>query len=270
MDKDSRRLNVGVLTAPLTLAGVVPLSNLIDVLDPNVDDIYLITGKDGYDHFKNDKRVRISEFRESQSNSRPRNFARRAYAYARMQIQAARLLTRIGKKVDLWIFFIGADCLPLAGLAAKTLGRTLLVALSGSACDISEATTSFPRAIALLHKSNCVLSDHIILYSDLTDEWNLGAYRKKIIIAHRHFLDFSEFAFKSNLEQRGSVVGYVGRFDAEKGILEFIEAIPKTLAKQRDLDFLIVGEGNLADEVHAFLDRHSLHQHVKLNGWVPH
>jgi hypothetical protein len=56
--------------------------------------------------------------------------------------------------------------LPLAGLAAKALGSTLLIALSGSACDVSAATSSFPGVIAILQKANFRFSDRIILYSD--------------------------------------------------------------------------------------------------------
>jgi len=270
MDKNSEKLRVGILTAPLAAAGIPPLSNLIDVICPNAGDIYLITGKMGYNRFKNDKRVRICEFRERWSTEPRGHLGQRIFRYGKMQMQAARLLAKVGKRVDVWVFFIGADCLPLAGLAAKALGRILLIALSGSACDISAATSSFPRVIAILQKANLRFSDQIILYTDLVEEWNLEPYSKKVAIADRHFLNFDKFSFKNDLQERAPLVGYIGRLSAEKGVLNFVEALPKTLKKRPDLTVLIIGEGELEDEIRMLLDRDPLRSKVTFKAWVPH
>jgi glycosyltransferase involved in cell wall biosynthesis len=270
MDEHREKLDVGILTAPLTAAGIPPLSNLIDVICPNAGDIYLITGKTGYNAFKNDKRVRICEFRENWSTEPRDHLAQRIFRYGKMQIQAARLLAKVGKRVDVWVFFIGADCLPLAGLAAKALGRILLIALSGSSCEISAATSSFSRVIAILQKANLRFSDRIILYADLVEEWKLEPYSKKVVIAYHHFLNFDEFSFKNDLQERAMVVGYVGRLSAEKGILNFVEALQKTLEKRPDVRVQIIGDGNLEDEIRTLVDREPLRSKVTLEGWVPH
>jgi glycosyltransferase involved in cell wall biosynthesis len=270
MDANREKLNVGVLTAPLAAAGITPLSSLIDVICPNASDIYLITGKKGYDRFKNDKRLRICEFREYISAEPRGHLAQRILRYTKMQIQAARLLAKVGRRVDVWVFFIGADCLPLAGLAAKALGRILLIALPGSACDISAATASFPRVIAVLQKANFRFSDRIILYADLAEEWNLQLYSKKVVVADRHFLNFDEFSFKNDVQERVPVVGYIGRLDAEKGVLNFVKALPKTLEKRPDLRAIIIGEGNLEDEIRSMLDREPLRSKVTFKAWIPH
>ncbi|MFZ1022059.1 MAG: glycosyltransferase family 4 protein [Halobacteriota archaeon] len=270
MDEHREKLCVGILTASLAAAGIPPLSNLIDVIYPNARDIYLITGKNAYDRFKNDKRVRICEFRESWSTEPRGHLAQQIFRYIKMQMQAARLLAKVGKRVDVWVFFIGADCLPLAGLAAKALGRILLVALSGSSCEISAATSSFPRVIAILQEANLRFSDRIILYADLAAEWNLEPYNKKVVIADRHFLNFDEFIFKNDLQERAPVVGYFGRLDAEKGVLNFVEALPKALETRPDLRALIIGEGNLEDEIRTLVDREPLRSKVTLKTWVPH
>jgi glycosyltransferase involved in cell wall biosynthesis len=270
MEANREKLDVGILTAPLAAAGITPLSSLIDVICPNAGNIYLITGKKGYDRFKNDKRVRICEFREYLLTEPRGHLAQRIFRYGKMQIQAARLLAKVGRRVDVWVFFIGADCLPLAGLAAKALGSTLLIALSGSACDVSAATSSFPGVIAILQKANFRFSDRIILYSDLVEEWNLEPYSKKVVIADRHFLNFDEFSFKNDLQERAPVVGYVGRLDAEKGVLNFVEALPKALEKRPDLRALIIGEGNLEDEIRTLVDGGPLRSKVTFKAWAPH
>jgi glycosyltransferase involved in cell wall biosynthesis len=270
MDEPEKKLNVGVLTAPVTAAGIPPLSNLIDILYSTAGDIYLITGKEGYNCFKNDKRVRICEFHEYSSIEPSGHLVQRIFRYSKMQIQAARLLAKVGRRVDAWVFFIGADCLPLAGLVARALGRRLLIELAGSACEVSIATASFPRVIAILQKANFRFSDRIILYTDLIKEWNLERYSNKVVIADNHFLNFNEFSFKNDLQERAAVVGYVGRLDAEKGVLNFVEALPKTLEKRPDLRVMIIGEGNLEGEIRSLLDREHLLSKVTLKGWVPH
>jgi glycosyltransferase involved in cell wall biosynthesis len=269
-EKEREKPKVGILAAPMFSSGITPLSNLVDVVHPNANDIYLITGDAGYDRFKDDERVRIREFSRRKPKLFPHNIVLRALRFAYMQLEASYKLATVGKRVDLWIFFFGADCLPLAGLAARILGRRLWLLLATSSCDANAARVHFPTAMSLLLRANCLLSNRIILYSDLMKERNVEPYRRKITIAHRHFLNFSEFTFKNNLEQRENIVGYIGRFDAEKGILNFVEAIPKTLAKQQDVKFLIIGEGELEDAVRTSLAHNSLDNRVKVSEWIPH
>lgn len=270
MDEPREKLDVGILTTPLSAAGIPPLSEIIDVICPDAGDVYLITGGKAYARFKNDKRVRICEFREYWSTDATGNLAQRIFRYSKMQIEAARLLAQVGKRVDVWVFFIGAECLPLAGLVAKALGRTLLIALAASVCAISDATSSFPRVIAILQKANLRFSDRIILYADLVEEWNLEPYSNKVLIADHHFLPLDEFSFKNDLQKRAPIVGYVGRLSAEKGILNFVEALPKTLEKRPDVRVQIIGDGTLEDEIRALVDREHLCGKVTLEGWVPH
>jgi glycosyltransferase involved in cell wall biosynthesis len=240
------------------------------VVYPNASDIYLITGDAGYEHFKDDTRVRIREFSERKPKDFPHNIVLRALRFAYVQLNASYKLATVGKRVDLWIFFFGADLLPLAGLAARISGRSVWLLLAQSSCDSSLARADFHTFMSLLHRASCLLSSRIILYSDSIKERYVGQYRSKITIAHRHFLNFSEFTFKNNLEQRRDIVGFIGRFDAEKGILNFIEAIPKTLAKRQDVNFLIIGEGDLEDAVRTSLDNNSLNNRVSVSEWLPH
>jgi glycosyltransferase involved in cell wall biosynthesis len=269
MSEKKEKPNVGIFTMPVGVGGaIIPLSNLIDVVLPNASDLYLITGESGYPHFKDDKRVRIRNLPASKTNSS--KFVIRALGFVYMQLKAPYEVARVGKRVDSWIFCFGADCLPLAVLAAKISGRQVRIFLIGNVLEAVARVGGSTRTLALLFKASRWLADGIILYSDLTAEWGLEPYRRKIIIAHEHFLDFNEFTLKINPEHRANVIGYVGRLSAEKGILNFVEAIPKTLEKRGDLTFLIVGAGKQQDKVRTLLDEYSLESKVKLTGWVPH
>ena len=65
-------------------------------------------------------------------------------------------------------------------------------------------------------------------------------------------------------------IGYVGRITADKGIWNFVGAIPKILSVHDDVTFLIAGEGLLEDEIRVYLEKHGLRNKVKLAGWIPH
>ena len=51
------KTNVGILTFPISEAGNIPLSNLVDILEPLSNIFYLVTGNEGYTFFKDDKRI---------------------------------------------------------------------------------------------------------------------------------------------------------------------------------------------------------------------
>jgi glycosyltransferase involved in cell wall biosynthesis len=270
MDSKGKQINLGIVAMPLSKSGITPLSNLIAVTYPTVGNISLITGKEAYDHFKNDERIQTSDFYVRKPTSLANNFAVRALRCICLQIKASYRLARVGSRADAWIFFLGADLLPLAVLTAKILGKKTLLLQAANYMHSSIAESGFPKITSPLFKASRLLSDRIILYSDLIEEWNFERYRKKIIIAHRHFLNFSEFVFRDNLEQRNNLVGFVGRLEPQKAILNFVEAMPRTLAKRPDVKFLIIGEGKLEDDVCALLDEHRLNSKVKRFGWIPH
>ncbi len=263
-------LQFGAQPSPLGgLAVVPPLSNLIDVVYPNAGALHLITGKQTYKCFKEDERISVSVFHVR----RPRLLARvrvlRALRFAYVQLKAAYILARIGKRVDKWIFFINADILPLATLVARLIGLRTFLFLAGAPVDPTPGMTEYPRIAAFLINVNCKVAHHIILYSSgLIERWNLRPYKGKVVTAHEHFLDSPLYRARKTVGQRANVVGYVGRLSREKGILNFIEAIPGVIAQTNDVQFVIVGDGDLGGHVNAFLNRHSLGTRVTLTGWV--
>jgi glycosyltransferase involved in cell wall biosynthesis len=83
-------------------------------------------------------------------------------------------------------------------------------------------------------------------------------------------VDFNEYQMGEDIELRDNVVGYIGRLSEEKGILNFVQAIPKVIGERNDVTFLIVGEGNLEATINAFVGAHALSSTVALTGWIPH
>ena len=260
--------NIGILTFPIIEAGNIPLSNLVDILYLISNDLYLITGNDGYIFFKDDKRIHVHGI----AHKRGESTFTRIFKYIHTQLKISYQLASVAKKVDLWIFFIGGDTLLLPILTAKLLRKKVVLAFAGSSVGtLKFANDNFFKPMEILSKINCMLSNRIILYSpNLIKEENLEKYGSKISIAHKHFLDFNKFKMKKKFGERDNLVGYIGRLSEEKGTLNFAKAIPEISKEKGDLEFLIGGDGPLCDEIKKHLDENDLNDRVKLVGWINH
>lgn len=263
-----KKPNIGILTFPISEAGNVPLSNLVDILEPLSNDLYLITGNDGYTFFKNYRRIHTYGIRHGWG----KNTFTRILRYVYTQLKILYKLARISRSINLWIFFIGGDTLLLPVLTAKLLRKKVILASAGSSLQCSKfKDTNLSKPIEILERVNRSLSNRIIIYSpNLVKEWNLEKYKHKISIAHKHFLDFDKFKIKNKFDEKNNLVGYVGALSKEKGILNFVKAIPKILKERHDLEFLIGGNGPLFDEIKNELKNNGSYDKIKLIGWIPH
>lgn len=264
---------IGILIAlegKLWTTPSTPVSQLVDAIYPHSRVIYIVKPKT-QSAFEGYSRLRVCEFAVSKPASR--NLAVRALAFGYSQLKAAYKVARVGNRVNTWISFLGADVYPLAGLTAKLLGKKVLLLLgSTNTADVLNEHLGIPnrRILAALLKANFHLADQIILYSDFAEAWGLGSYKKKVVIAQRHFVNLKEFALKKHISQRRAVVGFIGRFYETKGIRNFVEAIPKTLFRRPDVDFVIIGSGPLEQEVRSSLGENAVNGKVRFVGWIPH
>jgi len=147
-----------------------------------------------------------------------------------------------------------------------------VLAQSGSQMQTAELRKDrLSKVLGALSGINFTLSDKIILYSEhLIDEWKLQEYRSKIFVSPRHILDLDRFKMQIPLSGRNDLVGWIGRFGTEKGLLEFAEAIPEILERTEGIKFLVAGDGQLRGRIEEYLDKQNLKDKVRLTGWIPH
>jgi glycosyltransferase involved in cell wall biosynthesis len=200
------------------------------------------------------------------------NVFTRILNYFYTQLRISYTLAKITRNIDLWIFYIGGDSLLLPMLTVKLLRKKVVLAFAGSSVQtLKSVNDSFFKPVKILSKINCILSKRIIVYSEnLIKGLNLEKYRNKIYIAHKHFIDFERFKIKKKFNDRADLVGYIGRLSEEKGVLNFVKAIPQIIKERDDLVFLIGGDGPLRDKIERYLEDENLNDKVKLTGWVPH
>ena len=258
---------IGVITIPLNRSGIVPLTNLIDVLKGNTSQLHLVSGDAGFELYANDREVTAHEVRGVAG----RNALEKIFNNALTQVRMALHVMRLGRTVDIWILFMGAETLIIPHIAAKCLRRKTVLLLSGSFLEshavIGDSTAN---AIACASNVSYMLASDVVVYSKRNiEQWGLEKYSDKIIVSHRHFVDLSEFPMKDR-QPDAPIIGYVGRLSREKGISNLIEAIPIALSMKNDLRFTIIGDGPLRVEIEEFAARKNLRDRVEILGWVDH
>jgi len=181
-------------------------------------------------------------------------------------------MLKLSKKVDTWFFPICGESLLPCIVLAKLQQKPVVMLLPSSTKSIMTCQSDPLNLIILLFtKINYLLSTKIILYSpELITEWSLDKYRQKILIAYHHFLDFNTFNVTLPLTDRPALIGYIGRLSAEKGIENFVQALPAILHSYQNFHANIGGDGPLREEIKVILQEDNLTTRVNLLGWISH
>ena len=265
---EKKRLNICLTTSPRPKASERPLKNFIEILLPLSNYLFFITGNEGkaiMEKYKDKINGYCINYFIGQ------NIITRYSKVIFLQFRISYKIISLVNKVDVFIFFM-SEGLILPLIILKLLRKPTILALASSWPTIVESR-SIESLIGKLSKYIEIicysLSNKIVIYSpSLLKEWNLEKYRNKIYISHEHFLDFNKFKITRKFNKRSKIVGYIGRLSEEKGILNFIQSIPGLLKEMKDLEFLIVGEGPLKDEIELYLGENKLHEKVRLVGWI--
>lgn len=163
---EKHKPNIGILTFPVSDSGIVPLSNLISIMFANSDNIYLITGNEGYAHFKNDSKVKGCYGIKHNSGT---NKLTRVIKYCITQLRIAYSLWKLNREVDAWLFFIGTDDLIIPMLLAKLYRKNVVFIRAGSSLEslFDTRDEDFRKPVSFITNINLYLSDRIVVYSPI-------------------------------------------------------------------------------------------------------
>jgi len=204
------------------------------------------------------------------SRSRNKSSVNRILDYFLTEVKIAKFLI-FHKKTDYYLFFL-SECLTLPVLTVRLMGKGPVLILGSSNSKLGEAKKSYLiKILTIEDRINFFLSRNIVLYSaHILREWNLERHKHKILIGHRHYIDFEKFSVTKPFSRRDQIIGYVGRLSEEKGILNFVSALPGIVKAKKNLTIYIIGDGPLNDQVHAKLIRYDISGKVIRTGWVHH
>jgi len=235
------KVNICIVTFPLSEAGYTPLSNLVELFSRLSNRVYVVSGGAALEKLENlDVNVQTLKVTHRVGSK----LLMRIINYVHTQLKILRCVLVASRGVDLFVFSIGGEGLIFPMLALKLLRKKVILMPGGIATKgYSIRKDTISRPVSVLVNLTSSLANKLILYSRrLVQEGTFARYQHKTIIAHEHFVDFTKFVVKKKINERANVVGYIGRFSEEKGILNLVKSIPIVLKRRKDFRFMLCGD----------------------------
>lgn len=263
----NEKLNICLVELVFHKAFMLPSSNLENVLFTLSNEFHIIKCLSN-----NLDEVKISKYEEHLIVHKEANNAfLRILGYFQLQLRISAKLISLRKKINVCIFFNESGLL-LPIITSKLLGKKVLWQLPSSLKKtLYYNNDSFSFFLGIMQNLSYRFVDNIILYSpNLINEWELEKYRKKVLIAHEHIINFKEFKIIKEYNERDYLIGCVGRLSKEKGILNFVKSIKIMVKDKSNIKFLLIGDGELKSTIEKYLKDNDLNRNVKLIKWVSH
>lgn len=270
--------NLCVLTYPFKeKSGEVILTNLIKILEQISNKILLISsGINDAEKFSNVEYIVKWATGRNQKNSIFNEILR----HLMPQLIVSKEIFRNRKRFDTIIFFIGASVYVLPALVSKMLRKETILLLSGRVSStVKQDFRGYKSKVyytvsALNEKILYKLVDKIIAYGLREDEnvlsnYGLSKYKSKVYSTGARFVD-DRFNKRIVLEERESLVGFVGRLNKGKGVIELVDSIKNLLNERQSLKFIFVGDGPLYRYIKDKLEDFIKNGRVEIKGWIMH
>jgi len=249
------------------------LSDLLQILEPITDRTVLIDGNT--ERIENaSEKVELRDIATSMHAAhdiQPAFYSKLLWLTKciKAQLLASTELVRIRKEVDVVLFYIAYPFFLGPLLTAKLLGKKTIevITRSHSAAEKGYVNSWIFR---LQERIMFSLLDGISPESKgVLNGLDLEKHEHKILTEGSRFVDTSRFRVTTKFEDRDLVVGYIGRLVKEKGITEFVDAIP-LITKKKHMSFLIGGNGACLAEVKRASERMSAEEAVSVMvpGWI--
>lgn len=264
--------NICIIALPTITVENPGLQNVVNIFEDLVNNLYLITGIYTYPlPNPKTKLISVTTFRVSDS------IIFRIYSEICMQLNLCYNLLKVINNIDLLVFYIGPTLIAPMIIAKLFNKKTILIA-SGSASESVKSSYGdkiYGSVLFLIIRAleffNYRCSDKIVTYSQCNiSQFKLDRYVSKIYSKGAFFIDTNFFSVKKRLNERKKVVGYVGRFGKEKGVLNFSKSIPFIFQERNDLEIIIAGDGPLLGDLLSDLKENGFIDKVQLAGWIPH
>ncbi|MGD0170501.1 MAG: glycosyltransferase family 4 protein [Halobacteriota archaeon] len=247
------------------------LSDLISILEPISDKIVLIDGNtDRIDtaHCRTVVTRDIGISMHYLEDLKPKYVSAVIWIFKWFLIQCRESLelVRTRADVDVVIFYAAYPGYLLPLIVTKLLRKKSIAVVLRS-----KGTTKIARVWGLQDPILFTLLDGISPESKgLIRELGIEKYGRKILPEGARFIDDRLYKKNKRLSERANVVGFVGRMTREKGIIDFVHAIPLAAEQVPDVKFSIVGSGPLSAWVNEQCNRLSTERgiDITLTNWV--
>ncbi|AKB53793.1 MULTISPECIES: glycosyltransferase family 4 protein [Methanosarcina] len=274
--KNLQKLNICIVTFPLLSRSgsyYTIINNFLRILSPLVNEIFLITGNFS-DDMGFDSKIRILDVNTHQKEG---NIFYKTISQIIAQIKISLLLIRICKHFDGPAFMLSGTLL-LPTITAKFLRKTSVLTAVASG---STNTRMIYKTATFYKRYYYYLSERVLELLTFNAATYIGVESPNVALfmnlplnkvignGHLFFMD-GNFRQTHNFANRPYCIGYVGRLSREKGVFNFVTALPDITLRCPDLHVTITGDGSLYSEIKTFLEQNELYKRVDFPGWISH
>ncbi|HED00778.1 MAG TPA: glycosyltransferase family 1 protein [Proteobacteria bacterium] len=284
---EKRHLRVCIISFPMPSFWVIDifLYDLIKIFEPLCDKLFVVGGRNAKvtNFSEKIKLINIKTAMHYRETIYPKwwSLVLQCFKITTIQIKICWILMKLSKKIDVVFFYVGGANLFLPVIMAKILRKhviTSAIGLGSLSYKRSRNGKFFGKTANVYATTLDVLETAIFNFSDLiiaespsaVNFLGLNKYRQKVLVSGARYIDTKLFRIKKEYIQRMNLIGYIGRLDEGKGVMNFVRAMPLILEKQSNLKFFIGGCGTLAEIIKEELKNNNLSQRVELVGWIPH
>lgn len=261
--------NVCMIVYPLGRFSTAILSKFLRVIAPSCQSLYIITENYPIDKLSVDNINVISLSKHPALDSF--NPYKRIAIHIVDQFRIIFHLMRISKNIDILLLPLDFSMFLLPMLFIKCLRKKIIVCATGSSAKSSVYLYRRGKDIAfffnLLERIGFSMSNKIVAESPFVSKFlDLNKYASKLFLDGALFVDTLKYNYNKSRRHRKNKIAFVGRFTGEKGIINFLDAIPIILSKKSEIKFLIAGMGPLYRVIEKTLREYK--NNVKYIGWV--
>jgi len=262
--------DVCVVTHPLAAAGENATRSLLDILAA-ITGVALVTADLPADSEIRQRRELVELTRKGAGDSVP-------VAAARFLLNQLRMCRVLADRDEEVVLFYGATSYLLPILAAKLLGKTVLVEPRG---DVpltlrlhweqrlpDPVARTLAGLVGALECAGFAVADGVVTYTpEMARQLDLHPEAPDVYPTGARYVRPDQFTVERPYADRDRVVGFLGRLDEEKGIRE-LAAVAASLPD--DVTFRFIGDGGLREWLETELAEEVAAGRVELTGWVDH
>ncbi len=263
---------VAIISFPWASNGPYKLiSEVLKIIEPISDKIVLINGNTKRINFNSEnfeiRDIGISMHYVNEVKPTSYSFISWIFKCGLAQIKIGFELIKM-KNIDVVIFYLAYPYYLLPLIISKSLGNTNIEIITRGK---SNSNSFLSRILKAQDKILFELLDGFSPESKaLTLELGINKYGKKVLEDGYRFVDTSKYNIQKSISCRKKVIGFIGRLKKEKGIVEFMRAIPLISEVIPDAEFLIGGDGDLKEWTIEEITRLNQTKNVKIKyvGWI--
>ncbi|AJF26736.1 MULTISPECIES: glycosyltransferase family 4 protein [Haloarcula] len=267
---DESLQSVCVVTHPLAAAGENATRSLLDILSA-VTSVALVTADLPADSEIRDRHELVELTRKGAGDSV-------VTAAVRFLLNQLRMCRVIADRDEDVVLFFGATSYLLPIIAARLLGKTVLVEPRG---DVpltlrlnweqqlpDPVAAGLAGAVRALERAGFAAAHGVITYTpEMARQLDLHPESPTVYPMGARYVRTDEFRVQQPYADRDRVVGFLGRLDEEKGIRELASVAAELPG---DVTFRFIGDGDLREWLETELASEIERGAVELTGWVDH